>query len=613
MEPQLENVKECIVKYKVRDVQKAVQDALDAGIAPGRILDEGMVTAMAEVGEGFKNNTIFMPQMLMSAKAMQLGLEVLKPKLVESGGASSVKGTAIVGSVEGDVHDIGKNLVTVMLQGAGLDVIDLGTDVSTGVFIKTLEEHPDTKIVALSSTMTPTREALKDVVEALNKMPNRPEFAVFTGGATMDQEFSDEVGADVYTVDAASASDRAKKYLSGEPISQLSEESREIAEKEAAEKQAEISDAGEEKKGEAKVLRHLEPPAIRALREAGTYSRPKMSIWDNLQEWLKHDKGVPDSYLNQYFFDVLFDPVLIKSRNMQDEFFDPKSEYVDGWGVKNSIPKGSAGAHPMDGPGDLVITDITKWKEQVHAQPPTEAKDFPEKAWAISDQQYKAAQEAGRPVAVAMMPGLFERVHFLMGMSNALTAYYEHPKEMHELIDWIADWECRSLDTVMARYHAPILFHHDDWGTALNSFLDPDTHRDFFLKPVKRIYDHFRALGGKVVIHHSDSYAANLVPIWIDASVDIWQGAVSANNIPELIDKYGDRIMIMGGLDNATIDLPGFSDEGIEKYVRQRIKENGCHSYIPCLTRGLGFSIVPGVYDSVSKAIDKVSKETFGA
>ncbi|MBR4503629.1 MAG: cobalamin-dependent protein [Candidatus Methanomethylophilaceae archaeon] len=600
----ISDVKDCILKYKINNMAPCLNRAIEAGIAPEILLNKGMIAAMDEIGEGFKQNMVFMPQMLIAAKTMQIGLKILEPFL-KSSDSCSPRGKAIVGSVMGDVHDIGKNLVTVMLQGAGFSVKDLGADVPPEKFIEEMDRDPAVSVVACSSSMTPTRESLKETVDLLNARPDRANFGIFVGGATMDQSFCDKIGADVYTEDAASAAKRASEYASGLSIKTVGEKARE----EALRKVAKAQETRAQESAEPASRRHLEPPMILKLKAEGRYDREKLSIWDNLQEWLKHDEGCPDAFLNQYFFDVLFDPVMMNSRNLVDEFVDPKPVYMDGWGVTHSIPKGSAGSHPEEGEDVLVIKDITKWKEQVKGQPMTSG--FPEEAWDLAKQQMKAAEDAGRPYAIPMFPGLFERTHFLMGMKQALTAFYEHPEEMHELIDWVVDWECRSLDEVMAHTHAPILFHHDDWGTAINSFLDPATHREFFLEPYKKIYQHFRDLGGKVVIHHSDSYAANLVEIDIEAGVDIWQGPVSSNNIDELIDKYGDRFLFMGGIDNAEIDLPDWTEEGVEEFVRQRIERNGCRSYIPCLTRGLGFSIVPGVYDAVTRAIDKISKEKF--
>lgn len=596
------DVKNCILKYKVKDIAPCVNAALDAGVEPGLILDEGMIAAMNEIGDGFKNNTIYMPQMLMAAKTMQTGLAVLKPRL--KGESSSVSaGRAIVGSVLGDVHDIGKNLVSVMLEGSGMEVEDLGSDVSADKFLDALAKYGDVKLVACSSSMTPTRPALQETVEAIKK--GYGNIPVFVGGATMDQQFCDEIEADVYTGDAASAAERAKQYLSGTPIGQVGSEARNVAYAAARE----IEEKGTVDSEDRIVHRHTLPPKIRELKASGKYDGKPLTIMENVLELLKHDEGCPDAFLNQYWFDVVFDPVIVGSRNVTDEMFEPKEQYVDGWGVTHSIPKGSAGSHPEEGDDVLVIHDITKWKEQVKGQAPTCG--FPEEAWNLAYQQAEAARKAGRAVGIFMAPGLFERTHFLLGMKAALEAFYEHPDEMHELIDWIVEWEIKSIDEVQSRIHADVLFHHDDWGTAINSFLDPATHREFFCEPYKKIYNHFKEIGGKVVVHHSDSYAANLVPIWIDAGVDIWQGPVSANDIPALIDEYGDKFVFMGGIDNAIIDRPDVTDEEVEKFVRERIEANGCRSYIPCLTRGLGISICPGVYEKVSKAIDKISKEKF--
>lgn len=597
-------VKDCIVKYKVKEIVPAVKAALDAGEAPETVLNDGMILGMNEIGEGFKNNTVFMPQMLMAAKTMQMGLAILKP-LLKGDGSSVAAGKAVIGSVLGDVHDIGKNLVTVMLEGQGLDVIDLGADVSTEKFVETLNANPDTKILACSSSMTPTRAELERTVSTVRGIDSFDNVAIFVGGATMKQDFSDQIHADVYTLTAASAAYRAKQLIDGVPLAQISQEARAEAEAENAPKEQETED----QKETITFKRHLEAPRIKELKAAGKYDRKPMTQFENVLEMIsKHDEAVPDAFVNQYFFEIPFDPVLTRSRNLPDELFNPQPVFVDAWGVTASNPPGSAGSHPEEGEDVLVIKDITKWKEQVRGQPSLE---FTEEDWAMSDQMAADIRARGKPLGIWFAPGLFERTHFLMGMKGALTAYYEHPAEMHELIDWIADWEIRALDVLYARYQPEVLFHHDDWGSAINSFLDPATHREFFLEPYKRIYSHFKELGGKVVVHHSDSYAANLVPIMIDMGADIWQGPVSANNIPELIDMYGDRFVFMGGIDNSDIDYPDKTDADVEAFVRQRIAQNGNHSYIPCLCRGLYMSITPGIYDKVTAAIDKISKETF--
>ena len=206
----IDEVKQMVIKGKAKLVPGLVQAALDEGSAPTDILNN-MIDAMGVVGEKFKNNEIFVPEMLIAAKAMKKGVEVLKPHL--GGGSTSVSGKFIIGSVAGDLHDIGKNLVAMMIESAGFEVIDLGVDVSIDKFIQTIRENPDVKIVGLSALLTTTMPSLRDTVAALNAADFRPNIKVMVGGAPITQEFADEIGADAYTPDAASAAQKAKELV----------------------------------------------------------------------------------------------------------------------------------------------------------------------------------------------------------------------------------------------------------------------------------------------------------------------------------------------------------------------------------------------------------------
>ena len=200
-----------VVRGKAKLVGAAVQTALDEGADPNELL-ASMISAMDEVGEKFKNNEIFVPEMLVSARAMKKGVEVLKPHLAS--GAAGALGKVIIGTVAGDLHDIGKNLVAMMIESAGFEVIDLGVDVPKEKFVETYEANPDTKIIACSALLTTTMPALRETVELLNASPFRSKIKVMIGGAPITQEFADEVGADAYTEDAASCAQRAKELVS---------------------------------------------------------------------------------------------------------------------------------------------------------------------------------------------------------------------------------------------------------------------------------------------------------------------------------------------------------------------------------------------------------------
>jgi len=207
----IQAVADAVAAGKAKLVGGLVQEALDDGCQAVDVLN-AMIDAMGVVGERFKNNEIFVPEMLVAARAMKKGVEVLKPHLAS--GSAGVCGKMVIGTVAGDLHDIGKNLVAMMIESAGFEVIDLGVDVPTEKFVETIKANPDVKIVGCSALLTTTMPALKATVEALNAQDFRGNIKVMVGGAPITQEFADEIGADAYTADAASAAQKAKELAS---------------------------------------------------------------------------------------------------------------------------------------------------------------------------------------------------------------------------------------------------------------------------------------------------------------------------------------------------------------------------------------------------------------
>lgn len=206
----LSEIKELMQQGRAKNVVTLVQEALDEGIEANVILNDALLAGMAIIGDKFKREEIFVPEVLVAARAMNKGVEVLKPYLQDSSNIS--KGTAVLGTVKGDLHDIGKNLVRIMMEGKGIDVIDLGTDISAETFIdEAKKNHAD--IICCSALLTTTMPEMKRVVD-LVKAENL-DVKVMIGGAPVNQEFCDEIGADYYTDDAASASDVAASILEG--------------------------------------------------------------------------------------------------------------------------------------------------------------------------------------------------------------------------------------------------------------------------------------------------------------------------------------------------------------------------------------------------------------
>ena len=207
----LKEIASAVEAGKSKVVGGLVEQALKEGIEPSVILNEGMISAMGVVGEKFKNNEIFVPEMLIAARAMKKGVEVLQPYLAKQG--VEPIGKVILGTVSGDLHDIGKNLVGMMIEGAGFKVIDLGVDVPPEKFIEAMKENPDCKIVALSALLTSTMPALATTIKAIEEAGLRNTVKIMVGGAPVTQAFADEIGADGYSEDAASAAELAKKLF----------------------------------------------------------------------------------------------------------------------------------------------------------------------------------------------------------------------------------------------------------------------------------------------------------------------------------------------------------------------------------------------------------------
>jgi len=207
----LEQIAENLIKGKANEVKTLVQQALDEGVGAEEVLNKGLLAGMGVVGERFKKNEVYVPEVLIAARAMKMGSEVLKPLLAESGVQSA--GKVVLGTVKGDLHDIGKNLVGMMLEGSGFEVVDLGTDVPSQKFVDAVRENK-ANIVGASALLTTTMTAMKEVVEAFQASDLNGKVKIMIGGAPVTQSFCDEIGADGYAPDAASAADLAKTFSS---------------------------------------------------------------------------------------------------------------------------------------------------------------------------------------------------------------------------------------------------------------------------------------------------------------------------------------------------------------------------------------------------------------
>lgn len=206
----INEISEFLQKGRAKNVKALVQQALDEGIDAKEILEEGLLGGMMIIGGKFKRNEVFVPEVLVAARAMNAGMAILEPKLIEMG--NEPVGKAVIGTVQGDLHDIGKNIVAMMLKGAGFEVVDLGVDVAAETYVEKAEEI-GADVICMSALLTTTMENMKNVITLLEEKGLRDKYIVMVGGAPVNDSFAMEIGANFFTADAASAAEVAKQAV----------------------------------------------------------------------------------------------------------------------------------------------------------------------------------------------------------------------------------------------------------------------------------------------------------------------------------------------------------------------------------------------------------------
>ncbi|NLT39876.1 MAG: uroporphyrinogen decarboxylase [Clostridiales bacterium] len=316
--------------------------------------------------------------------------------------------------------------------------------------------------------------------------------------------------------------------------------------------------------------------------------------------------GNPDRYVNQFeaFAMIMANPYI---RDNPAPRQPGMLNVVNAWGVTRSWPEGTPGPFPVHDEEHIVIKDIENWRDYVKEPnviyPAEEWEPFVRETEKIDRSEYLAT--------AYIVPGIFEQCHYLMEIANCLANLYEYPDEMHEVIDMITEWELRYAAEIFKYMKPDAVFHHDDWGSQTSTFMSPEMFREFFVPAYKKVYGYYKSQGA-VIIHHSDSYAATLVPDMIDIGIDVWQGVMRSNDIPALLREYGGKISFMGGIDNADIDHHGWTREEVRAAARRAVKDGSRLWFIPSQTAGGPGSVFPGVYEALTEEIDEINRELFG-
>jgi len=321
--------------------------------------------------------------------------------------------------------------------------------------------------------------------------------------------------------------------------------------------------------------------------------------------------GNPDRFVNQYEAFMCqptkYGMIMVNPYTESFPAIMRGGKIKNAWGVTIMWPEHVPGAFPVHDEEHKVLKDVTEWKKVVKAP----SLDFPQKEWDKFKPSLDAIDRNEVFSTLFNAPGIFEQLHYLMGMDDCLANFYEEPEAMKELIEFITNWQIDYATLLCENFRPDVLFQHDDWGSHQRSFLSPAMFAEFFVPAYKKLYGYYKSKGVELIVHHNDSYSANLVPSMIEMGIDIWQGPVTTNNTPDLVKEFGGKISFMGDIDNGVIDRVDWTREVIAREARRAVNTNGKLYYIPCCTMGGPESSYAGVYEALSEEIDKLSKELF--
>jgi methylmalonyl-CoA mutase cobalamin-binding domain/chain len=537
--------------------RKLTERLLGDAVSPEQLLDEALIPAMSEAGQRFETQEFFLPDLLLAARAMKEALGLLRPLLADRDFEPA--GRVVIGTVAGDLHDIGKNIVAAMLEGGGFHVLDLGYDVAPNTFADAVREHePD--IVALSALLTTSVPVMQTIVTELQREGLRDRVRVLAGGAPLTEAGAAALGADAYAPTGPGAVQVALQLLAGE----LDPPSPPPVERSACDPRSSTSIRGQtpsliREHPRQKSHDRTRPDATsrELVKQAITFKSPARlprQLW--LLPWASKHYPEEVALIEQEFpSDIVTIPVFCSEPVPGQGNAHTVGTFVDAWGCEfENLQDGII--------GEVKRPQIADWANTGHVR-------FPRERLAIDTDQISAfCRETNKYVIAGTCPRPFERLQFLRGTENLYLDLGRPPTAFRDFLTRLHEFYIEEL-TLWAQTDVDALMFMDDWGSQQALLISPQLWRELF-KPLYAEYVDIAHSHGKHAFMHSDGYTTDIIPDLIEIGVDVLNSQVFCMNVEKLGASFGGELCFWGEMDRQQL-LPHATKEEIASAARRLV------------------------------------------
>jgi uroporphyrinogen decarboxylase len=557
-----------VLEGRAPEARSRTEALLASGVAPETILEQALIPAMAEAGRRFEDQRFFLPELMFAARAMKEALTLIRPLLSDRG--VPPQGRVVIGTVSGDLHDIGKNIVAAMLEGGGFAVHDLGTNVSPAAFAQAAREH-HADIVGLSALLTTTMPVMREVVAELGRTGIRERVKVMVGGAPLTERFAREIGADAYADTAAQAVRTARALLAldagaSEPAPTDPDSTASTPET-AAPPVAPAAGKARETPPVTAPPRHPRPAAARSSGDTNAPASPRELVKRTLDfqaphrlprqiwvlPWARARHPLELAAIEDAFpQDITTVPVPCSEPAPGGGNAYEAGIFVDAWGCEfENLQAGTI--------GQVKNPQLHDWTEADKVR-------FPRERLAVDEEEVRAfCAGTDRYVLAGTCPRPFERLQFLRGSENLYLDLNRPPAELLSFMERLHAFYVEEL-TLWARTDVDALVFMDDWGSQRSLLVAPELWRELF-RPMYAEYVSIAHAHGKHVFMHSDGWITEIIPDLIDIGLDALNSQVFCMGVEELGRRFAGELTFWGELDRQQL-LPRATTQEIADAAR---------------------------------------------